>query len=152
METVLSSNLQSCAGTAGVLDQSSSGSEASEESEKGSDAPKPVLDSFFDDQAEPQVEKHFGTEFWISGLEETVLKQWESVQLPDYLHVPAPNNFIATDFTILQEVAQEEDLSSDLPAATVPGFPTVGRLLPTPAMLNTGAGGIQQNLNAEPRL
>eukprot|EP00438_Fugacium_kawagutii_P011745 Skav222919 [mRNA] locus=scaffold1489:285023:293276:+ [translate_table: standard] len=36
--------MSSSYGRAGVLD--SSGSEASEESEKGSDAPKPVLDSF----------------------------------------------------------------------------------------------------------
>ena len=124
---------------AGVADDTS-GSEATEESEKRSDVGPSVLDNLFD-QSEPQVESRFGTEFWVSSIEETLLEEWESAQLPA-LHVLSPNKFIATDFTISQEVAPVDELSSDLPPSTVAGFPVMsGRLLPTPCLLKNETEG-----------
>lgn len=132
--------LMSCSyGRAGVADDTS-GSEATEESEKRSDVGPSVLDNLFD-QSEPQVESRFGTEFWVLTIEETLLEEWESAQLPA-LHVPSPNKFIATDFTISQEVAPVDELSSDLPPSTVAGFPVMsGRLLPTPCLLKNETEG-----------
>ena len=111
-----------------------------EESER---ADGPALENSFD-PSEPQVESRFGTEFWVSSIEETLLEEWESAQLPA-LHVPSPNKFIATDFTISQEVAPVDELSSDLPASTVAGFPVMsGRLLPTPCLLKNETEGEHQ--------
>lgn len=85
---------------------------------------------------DPEIEKRFGTEFWDCSIEEPLLAEWESVEVPDYLHVPAPNKFIATNFELLQEVAEEDALSPDLPPSTVPGFPVLGgRLSLTPCLL-----------------
>ena len=91
---------------------------------------------------EPEIEKRFGTEFWDCSIEEPLLAEWESVDVPPYLHVPAPNKFIATDFELLQEVAQEDALSPDLPPSTVPGFPVIGgRLSLTPCLLTAEGPG-----------
>eukprot|EP00927_Polykrikos_kofoidii_P035247 TRINITY_DN29830_c0_g1_i1.p1 TRINITY_DN29830_c0_g1~~TRINITY_DN29830_c0_g1_i1.p1 ORF type:complete len:1165 (+),score=210.41 TRINITY_DN29830_c0_g1_i1:130-3624(+) len=61
------------------------------------------LDPLFDAAVEAdqmRVEPRFGTEYWDSTLEETLLRQWE-VAAPDArLRVMPPNAFIATEFGI----------------------------------------------------
>jgi len=109
----------------------SQGMETTKEVVQGADVTTPR-----DISIEPEIEKRFGTEFWDCSIEEALLAEWESVEVPPYLHVPAPNKFIATNFELLQEVAQEDALSPDLPPSTVPGFPVIGgRLSLTPCLL-----------------
>ena len=105
--------------------------------------PLKALDPLFDQSTEvPEVEKRFGTEYWLSKLDETLLARWESASAEGKnLHVPAPNNFIANDFTLLEDVLEKEKLL-ELPAASVEGFPLINtRLLPTPRLLSCDTQG-----------
>ncbi|CAE8727920.1 unnamed protein product, partial [Polarella glacialis] len=105
-----------------------------------------LLDPFFDAAAAAdalRVEPRFGTEFWDSRLDESLLKMWEEA-LPDpLLHAPEPNVFIATDFSLLPADA---DAGGPQPAAfrrssVFEGFPVPReRLVPAPRLLGSPAG------------
>ena len=88
---------------------------------------------------EPKVEPYFGTEYWDSPLEETLLLSWESLHTAEKLHVPPPNPFIATDFSILQQVTAVEEFPQ--PKTGYASFPAVRRLLPSPELLRSHAAG-----------
>ncbi|CAE7854645.1 Nrdc, partial [Symbiodinium sp. KB8] len=90
---------------------------------------------------EPKVEPYFGTEYWDSPLEETLLLSWESLHTAEKLHVPPPNPFIATDFSILQQVTAVEEFPQ--PKTGYASFPAVRRLLPSPELLRSHAAGLK---------
>lgn len=95
----------------------------------------------FDGQREALVEPRFGTEYWVSSLDEMLLLPWESAEPPPELHVPPPNKFIATDFTLLRDDVEEEELP-DLPPSAIEGFPLISaRLSPTPRHRNSETPG-----------
>ncbi|CAK9096568.1 Insulin-degrading enzyme (Insulin protease) (Insulinase) (Insulysin) [Durusdinium trenchii] len=101
------------------------------------------LDSLFDGQREALVEPRFGTEYWVSSLDEMLLLPWESAEPPPELHVPPPNKFIATDFTLLRDDVEEEELP-DLPPSAIEGFPLISaRLSPTPRHRNSETPGLR---------
>ena len=88
---------------------------------------------------EAKVEPYFGTEYWDSPLEETLLLSWESLHTAAKLHVPPPNPFIATDFSMLQHATGVEEFPQ--PKTGYASFPTVRRLLPSPQPLRSSAAG-----------
>ena len=115
------------------------------EEENASDAKRQRLDSLFDESCEMQVEDRFGTEFWVTSLSESLLESWEAGHTSAQLHLPPPNRFIATDFQLLQECFDEDDLPH-LPASKVANFPVVQRLLPTPRQLTSEKPGLGQGV------
>eukprot|EP00439_Symbiodinium_sp_Y106_P086792 s125_g35.t46 len=90
---------------------------------------------------EAKVEPYFGTEYWDSPLEETLLLSWESLHTAAKLHVPPPNPFIATDFSMLQHATGVEEFPQ--PKTGYASFPTVRRLLPSPQPLRSSAAGLK---------
>eukprot|EP00931_Biecheleriopsis_adriatica_P048142 TRINITY_DN27806_c0_g1_i2.p1 TRINITY_DN27806_c0_g1~~TRINITY_DN27806_c0_g1_i2.p1 ORF type:complete len:663 (+),score=161.88 TRINITY_DN27806_c0_g1_i2:1384-3372(+) len=73
---------------------------------------KASLDPHFDVVAAAEkvcIEPHFHTEYWASRIDETLLRQWEEAEAEKYLHVPQPNAFIATDFTVLRADTNEPE-------------------------------------------
>ncbi|CAE7209563.1 Nrdc [Symbiodinium natans] len=90
----------------------------------------------------PQVEPYFGTEYWDCRIEDTTLSRWETLNAMEKMHVPPPNQFIATDFSILkQNVEKEEELACRPSIYT--GFPSIQRLLPSPQCLEDVRAGLK---------
>ena len=127
--------------------EAASDSESAEEVEAGMEdvqGPKPCTDPGFANVSgsEPRVEAHFGTEYWNCPLEEEILLRWEALEPTAKLHVPPPNPFIATDFSILQQDVDMEEELPLLPEARYASFPAIlKRSLPSPNCLSSSFAG-----------
>eukprot|EP00928_Gymnodinium_smaydae_P090846 TRINITY_DN7455_c0_g2_i2.p1 TRINITY_DN7455_c0_g2~~TRINITY_DN7455_c0_g2_i2.p1 ORF type:complete len:880 (-),score=182.57 TRINITY_DN7455_c0_g2_i2:1355-3994(-) len=117
-------------------------------------APPPIrLDPHFDafsaeSLASILTEPRFGTEYWVSEVAEELRSSWAKADVAPEgtLHVPEPNAFIATDFSLLEDdaVAAEEERFVRTPVAA--DFPVLAgeRQIIPPRRLELGTAAESQ--------
>ena len=54
-----------------------------------------------------QTEKWYGAKFHVSRIPDEQLNQWKSVGLNDSFFLPKPNQFVATDFSLVPRSPQD---------------------------------------------
>eukprot|EP00929_Paragymnodinium_shiwhaense_P104738 TRINITY_DN69436_c0_g1_i1.p1 TRINITY_DN69436_c0_g1~~TRINITY_DN69436_c0_g1_i1.p1 ORF type:complete len:1094 (-),score=297.55 TRINITY_DN69436_c0_g1_i1:265-3546(-) len=98
------------------------------------------LDPHFDPvqaAASMKVEARFGTEYWDCGMDAQILQDWENCGVDERFHVPMPNEFIATEFQILDTSGtpsseglrfERTALFADFPVSTEPLWPVPEKL------------------------